>query len=193
MPSLKRDRLLSDLERERLTKRETLDRHIRTTNDVRVKKKLSAWLKGVGDVLKILDDLPQDQIRDITTDQDIYILFNIIQDLLLIRKYCPIEGKEDKSDDWQTVVDENTKRPSDNLDIIRSSMLGYYIKNVRRFYGEDNPLGMVGLMEELDDNPHFQGRLTDDDRKAIKRLKQAREWFYIEMGWPLKESGEGLK
>lgn len=193
MPSLKRDRLLSDLERERLTKREALDRHTRTTNDVRVKRKLASWFKVTDDVLRILDDLPRDQIRDITTDQDVYILFNIINDLLAIRKFYPIEGEVDKSDDWQIVIDENTKRPAENSDIMRSSMLGYYLDNLNSFHGDNNPIDEIEFLEKLDKSAKYQDRVKDEDRKAIKRLNQAREDYYIEIGYAPEETNEAPK
>ncbi len=167
-----------------------MDRHTRATNDVRVKKKLVAWLKGIGDVLRIFDNLPEDQIRDVTKDQDIYLLFNVIHHLLWIRKFYPIEGEAKKPDDWQVVVDENIKRPAVNSDIIRASLLGYYIDNLESFHGRHNPVSIVDSLEKMDANPHFHDRVTEDERKAIKRLKQAREEFYREIGLSPEEASE---
>ena len=48
MSNLERDRLLSDLEFERLKNR-SQEPHTRATNDGRVRRKLSAWLKNIDD------------------------------------------------------------------------------------------------------------------------------------------------
>lgn len=174
--------MLSDLELKRLESRSSLDRHTRTTNDVRVKRKLAAWLKGMGDVLRILDNLPEDQIQDITNDQDIYRLLNIVNYLLYKRNFYPLYGEKDKADDWEVVIDDDITRPAENLDIIRSSELEHYITQLRLFHGlENNPIGAVEFLEMIDNHTDFRDRLTDDDRKSIKRLKQAREEFYKEM------------
>lgn len=193
MPSLKRDKLLSDTERQRLTERETLDKRTRATNDVRVKRKFHDWLKSTGDVICILDNLPEDQIRDVTNDLQIYLLLNIVEDLLIKRKFYPLEGKENKPDDWQIVIDENTKKPAKNLDIIRSSLLGYHIDILKSFCGNENPISMVEFLERMDENPKWQDRVTDEDRKSINRLKQAREEFYRETGLSPKEVSETPK
>lgn len=172
--------MLSDLERERIQDREKLDRHTRTTNDIRVKRKLAAWIKNISDVKTILDNLPEDQIRDATHDYDIYLLFNVIQDLLYRRRFYSIEGKADNPDEWKIVVDENTLRPAANTDVIRSSMLGFYLDKLKPFYGPDNPLDKVTVWEQWSKDPDFQDRLTDQERKAIERLANARKEFLEE-------------
>lgn len=87
MPSLKRDRLLSDLERERLEKRDELDQHTRATNDVRVKKKLDAWLKGIDDVLYIVGHLPEDQLRKVFTDDHAFALLDLAERIMAIKRF----------------------------------------------------------------------------------------------------------
>jgi hypothetical protein len=190
MPSVKRDRLLSDLERERLEKRSSLDRHTRATNDVRVKRKLAAWLKGTGDVLRILNNLPEDQIRDVTKDLDIYMLLSVIPYLLRIRNFYPVEGEEDKPDDWVIAIDEKNRRLATNQDVMRSVLLNTYISYIRPFHGENNPVAVVELLEKFDRHPKYRDRVTDAERKSIKRLRQANDEFAREMGLS-KESGEG--
>jgi hypothetical protein len=190
MPSLKRDSLLSDLERERLMKRDTLDRHTRSTNDVRVKRKLTAWMKNISDVRKILSNLPEDQIKDATHDSDIYFLFDIIENLLLKRRFYPLEGDIRYPEDWQIVIDEDTERPAENLDIIRSSLLRHRILKLMSFYDMNDPVGLVETIERMSKDPNIQNRVTDEDRKAIKRLNQAKEWFSIETGWPFKKTSD---
>jgi hypothetical protein len=187
MPSLKGNKLLSPTELQRLNERESIDKRIRATNDVRVKRKFRNWLENVGHVLSILHLLPEDQIRSVTSDDDIYLLFNVIQELLNKRQFYPIEGKAETSDEWQIVIDENIKQPAKNSDIIRSALLGYYISDLKYSLGSDNPIGKVEFLERLDKDPDFHDRITDEERKAINRLKQARKEFYEERGWPSKE------
>jgi hypothetical protein len=72
--NLERDRLLSDLEFERLKNRSE-EPHIRATNDGRVRRKLSAWLKN--------------QLKDVFTEVDIDKLHSIIGEAMKIKNYYP--------------------------------------------------------------------------------------------------------
>ncbi len=174
MPSLKRNKLLSDLERERLmTRGNTEDKRTRATNDMRVKKKLVSWLSSMGDVLDILRYLPADQVKDAAIDEDVYILFNIIRDLMIKLEFHSIEGEVGNPDDWKVVIDKNTKIPPKNNDLVRSSLLGWYIQNLEVIYGPKNPVGEVELVEKLDNSPRFHDRVTEGERKAIAIMNQA--------------------
>jgi len=183
MPSLKREMLLSDVELHRLIERDTIDKRTRATNDARVRKKFTAWLRSVGYIMKILDSLPEDQIRDVTKDVDIYALLCIIEDLLKIRKFHPIEGEDDKPDDWQIVIDENTRKPASDSDVARSSWLGIYRDRINEFYGSKNPVGIVELLARFDSHPQYRDRVTDGERESIKRVQRACAEFEKEMGW----------
>lgn len=103
MPSVKRNKLLSDLERERLEKRNTLDTHTRNTNDVRVKKKLTAWLDSLEDISLILKHMPSDQWRNIAPslkDEHVIVLFKLSEKLMGVLGYYGIEWSEDDPSAW---------------------------------------------------------------------------------------------
>ena len=88
MSNLERDRLLSDLEFERLKNRSE-EPHIRATNDGRVRRKLSAWLKNIDDVFFIIQKLPENQLKDVFSEGDIDKLYSIIGDTMKIKNYYP--------------------------------------------------------------------------------------------------------
>ena len=88
MSNQERDRLLSDLEFKRLTNR-SMEPHTRATNDGRVRRKLSAWLKNINDVFIILQRLPEDQLKDVLREEDIDKLYSIIGEAMRIRNYYP--------------------------------------------------------------------------------------------------------
>ena len=85
MSNLERDKLLSDLEFERLMNR-SKESHTRATNDGRVKRKLSAWLKNIDDVFFIMQKLPENQLNDVFDEKDIDKLYSIIGEAMKIKK-----------------------------------------------------------------------------------------------------------
>ena len=88
MVNLERERLLSELEFDRLKKR--ADQPLtRATNDGRVRRKLSAWLKNMNDVFFILQKLPKDQLKEVIQKDDIDKLSSIIREATGIIDYYP--------------------------------------------------------------------------------------------------------
>jgi len=77
MVGQKRDELLSVMEKNRLTNRESFDTHVLSTNDVRVKRKLSAWLTNVGDVMLILQHLPDRPLRKLLDNKAIFSIMDL--------------------------------------------------------------------------------------------------------------------
>jgi hypothetical protein len=88
MSNLERDRLLSDLEYERLKNR-TKEPHTRATNDSRVRRKLSAWLKNIDEVFFIMQKLPENQLNEVLGKDDIDKLYSIIGEAMKIKDYYP--------------------------------------------------------------------------------------------------------
>jgi hypothetical protein len=86
--NLERDRLLSDLEFERLKNR-SKETHTRATNDGRVRRKLSAWLKNLDNVFFIMQTLPENQLKDVFGEKDIEKLYSIIGEAARIKNYYP--------------------------------------------------------------------------------------------------------
>ncbi len=105
MPSVKRDKLLSGKERERLIERETSkDKRLRATNDVRVKRKLSAWLDSLEDISLVLKHLPPDQWLSIIpslNDDQVATLFRLTEKLMNLLGYYGIEGSWQDRSSWQ--------------------------------------------------------------------------------------------
>ena len=88
MSNLERNKLLSDLEFERLKNR-SYEPLTRSTNDGRVRRKLSAWLKNIDDVFFIMQRLPEDQLNDVLGEKDIDKLYSIIGEAMKIKNYYP--------------------------------------------------------------------------------------------------------
>ena len=88
MGNQERERLLSELEFERLKNRS--DQPLtRATNDGRVRRKLSAWLKNMNEVFFILQKLPKDQLKEVIQKEDIDKLSSIIKAAMEIIDYYP--------------------------------------------------------------------------------------------------------
>ena len=88
MSNLERDRLLSDLEYKRLKNRSE-EPHTRATNDGRVRRKLSSWLKNLDDVFFIIQKLPESQLNDVFDEKDVDKLYTIIIEAMKIKNYYP--------------------------------------------------------------------------------------------------------
>jgi hypothetical protein len=95
--NLERERLLSKLEFERLAKRSD-EPLTRATNDGRVRRKLSAWLKNIDDVFFILQKLPEDQVQLVLKPKDIDKLYSIIGEAMRTINYYPPALKQWRTD-----------------------------------------------------------------------------------------------
>ncbi len=142
---MKRNRLLSDLERERLETRNSLDPHTRNTNDVRVKKKLTAWLDSLEDISLILKHMPSDQWRNITPslkDEHVIVLFKLSEKLMDVLGYYGIEWSEDDPRAWVVTragfdergfpIAAKDPRPATEKDIKQSLIMGDHALVLKR-------------------------------------------------------------
>ena len=130
MRSQKREELLTETEKERLNTRNAMsDKKTRSANDARVRKKLLAWLKNIPDVLLILNKLPEDQIRDVFPDNDIFKLFKLTEKAIHIKDFTQIDGRI-MDERWIGYNGEVT-----DLDIWRSGNLQHHIRNLIEFNG----------------------------------------------------------
>ena len=148
----------------------------RATNDMRVRKKLSAWLKNASDVQKILINLPEDQIRDISTDEDIYQLLNLTEKLVTIRKFYPIEGPQEKPELWRLVIDGKFDRLATDKDIARSEKLNKAINKILAHFSSMIPAPVTSfplLMDGLRGQPGII--ISEGLERAITRIKHALE------------------
>jgi len=122
------------------------------------------------DIEMIFAHLPPDQLRKELKDRDVSRFLFFAVKVMHCLNFRPIEGTEDNPDDWQAVIDEDHREPATNLDITRSDMLDDAIKELQSIYGTKNPIGIVKKLRDMDQDPEIRHRLTDNDRKAIKRL-----------------------
>ena len=175
MVSQKREELLSEKERERLKTRDSLDQRTRAANDSRAKRKLAAWLKNIIDVEYILDHLPDDQVRDIIDDNNIYSLLYTTERLMQIQKFHPIAGASENPDKWSVVLDENIILPAEDADIWRSKQLGILLNRLDRFIvTNENPVCRLLKLENLA-RMGLTDRIRDDEMTGLRKLKQVSE------------------
>lgn len=169
MVSQKRNVLLSEKERDRLMDRVNFDKRTNSTNDVRVKHKLDAWIDNLNDVQLILENLPGETSSSAIEEINIYQLLNIVSDLLRIKKFRRITGDAGKSDSWQTAP----SRTAEERDIARAAILTIFLEGIGRYLGADNPLlHVMGLLKFYVD-PRLQGRLTDDEKRSVEKCLDA--------------------
>jgi len=166
MVSQKRDKLLSDLEKLRLKGRRTLDSRTRTTNDIRIKRKLSAWLKGIEDVLLILSHLEKKDIENILDDMTVLRLAISAVEMMRIMGYRPIIGDVGHPETWQAMARRETSPdisanvPATDADIIRSSNLTMIATMLETMLeSENNPVSAVIKYKVSRNNPAIVGFL----------------------------------
>jgi hypothetical protein len=187
--------MLSDLERDRLIHRDAQNPHTRSTNDVRVRKKLTSWLNEIDDVRIILDYLPQDQIRDVITDEDITDLRFIALFAATIKKFCPIIGDLEEPEKWKAVEvmhpltrwkRTTPERPVEDQDIVRVFESIFDISWLNHFANVtvEAPLKGGNPIEKAIRYavPELKQRLNDRELKGIDRINQAiKKYGYSEL------------
>lgn len=164
--------LLTDSERERLINRSS-DSKTRASNDVRVRKKLRSWLQSLDDIALICEYLPEDQLTKEITDNQIFFLMNIAKNIMEIRHFLPIVGDIKNPDEWKIVTATGAKQLANDVDIERSLKIKHVIDDIMLLHGRDNPIDTVSLLFKLESKPEFKNRLTEDDLKAIERVREA--------------------
>ena len=184
MVSQKREELLSEKERERLKTRDALDPRTRAANDIRVKRKLGAWMKGIDDVLLILEHLPKDTILKIAKD-DVAIMRLATASIEMMRMmgYRPIVGNVGQPESWAAIKKTSggdSKVPVTNIDIVRSANLTLFSHMLETMLGsENNPVSAVVGYDISKDNPAISGFLkehsdiADGYQKALNRIREA--------------------
>ena len=186
MVSQKREELLSEKEKERLKIRESLDPRTRAANDIRVKRKLAAWIKGIDDVLLILEHLPNDTIRKVA-DDDVAVmrLATASVEMMRLMGYRPIQGDVGHPESWLAISKRQSgldvdKVPATDVDIIRSANLTLFSHMLETMLGsENNPVSAAVGYDISKDNPAFVGFLKEHPdiiagyQKALDRMREA--------------------
>ena len=101
--NLKRDRLLSEKERERLVDRK--DKSTLAINDARIRKKLSNWLKTLDEVSMIFNHLPEEQSSSVVTNENAFELLCLAARAMKIKNFYPIDGNVNDPYTWDTDFD----------------------------------------------------------------------------------------
>jgi len=182
--------MLSDLEKDRLVNRNRSgltqkDIKDRATNDMRVRRKLSSWLKDISDAVLVLQCLPDDQLDDIIDDWHIYFLLNIAEAGMDIKRFHPIEGDAETPEKWQTVLKYNDQtgkaeetRAAEKLDIARSGMLSHHIGIIgKKYLGYRNPVTKVAELSNLYQKPKLKDKVSEGERRAVEIYIKAFEDF----------------
>jgi hypothetical protein len=183
--------MLSDLERDRLMHRDAQNPHTRSTNDTRIRKKLISWLSDMDDVIDILQYLPQSQIEDVITDDNIRGLMLIALSSTTIKKFSPIIGELGEPERWKAVeiihpLTQNWKkspieRPVEDQDIVRVFESIFDLSWLNRFtnvtttapLNGGNPIQKAISYANLYSSPELIQRLTEGERKGIERINEA--------------------
>jgi hypothetical protein len=190
MVSQKREELLSEKEKERLKARDSLDSRTRAANDIRVKRKLAAWINGVDDVLLILEHLPNDTIRKVANDDlAVMRLATTSVEMMRLMGYRPIVGDVGRPESWlaiskrQNVLDVD-KIPANDVDITRSANLTLFSHMLETMLGsENNPVSAAIGYDISKDNPALVGFLKEHPdimasyQKALDRIREAGSTF----------------
>jgi len=164
--------LLTDIERERLIHRPR-DAKERASNDVRIRKKLRAWIHGLDDIALICEYLPEDQLNKEIVDNDVYFLTGIARSFMEALKFSPIVGRVDHPEEWKTQTDTGAERPATPEDIDRALAIKKIIDDIMVYHGQNNPIDSVLILSRMAADPELKNKLTEADHKSLKRLKDA--------------------
>jgi hypothetical protein len=162
---------LSPTERERLINRPK-DSKTRATNDVRVRRKLAAWLKDLDDIELIFGFLPPDQLKKELNDEVVFKLLRFAEIAMYILDFRPIEGDVADPDKWVNVAEDNTRKSVTDEDILRAYRFEPHVKNVEECFGARNPIAAISALADLDEDPLLHDKVNDGERRAIKKVQK---------------------
>jgi hypothetical protein len=180
---------LSPKEREGLWHRPS-NAHERATNDVRVRKKLAAWLNEFDDMTEIFLKLPPEQLRKELSDIHVHRFSFFLITAMKVLNFYPIIGEIGKPEDRKAIIDTNvsklelrtlekahsTSKPVEDEDIWRILILSDLFDELNHFFGNSNPVVEADQLSRLaEEHPKFHTRLTADELRGIKRLDLAWE------------------
>jgi hypothetical protein len=184
MSNLERDRLLSDLEFKRLMNRSNEPR-TRATNDGRVRRKLSAWLKNINDVFIILQKLPEDQLKDVLHEEDIDKLYSIMGQFMKIMNYYPTALEQ-----WRVELE---KKETEIFKLRHGAFLQLDIQGISNF---SKPLidliqqGKTWTEEDLLKELHIDPKDADALKITARQLEELSRFGVVEKepnGWKWAE------
>ncbi len=191
--NLKRDRLLSEKERERLVDRK--DKAKLAINDGRVRKKLSNWLKTLDEVLLIFNRLPEEQSRNVITNENAFKLLCLAARAMIVKGFYPIDGSVKDPYTWNTDESRcesiNSKKCNAGLykakfgNFLAPSRGGFlrFDKQLLNIMQTGAVINIVALVKGLDIDPN--------DSEAVKIV--LRQIDTLEFAGFLERTGDGWR
>lgn len=168
--------MLSPTERDRLKNRLGIDSQERASNDARVRKKLAMWLKeDLDDVYLILDNLPEDQLKRVFKDDQIFRLFTLVETMMKIKDFRAIYGGLNDPDNWKVLNhpgESEPNRSAEDQDVLRGWNLNNHIDNLHAFYGHESPFTNLALLLKMDADEELRARVTPEERKGLERIRR---------------------
>lgn len=86
--------MLTDIERERLIKRDSLAIKAKKANEYIIRNKLKTWLADIDDVNFILTKLPDKQLNKLVSNKIVFALMDLVATLLFILGVLPVIQNE---------------------------------------------------------------------------------------------------
>ena len=162
---------LSPQEKERLIQRPS-NSHDRATNDVKVRKKLRAWLRDLPDIALVFQYLPKEQLRKELDDSNAFNLIDFGMQAMDCLNFNPIFGDAESANMWYVALPDGAQRQANDQDIERSAWLSLTIGQLKNFYGERNPVGTAMDLSLIYSNPRTRGRLTGGEIASVERVNK---------------------
>jgi hypothetical protein len=173
----KKDEMLSNEEHEQMINRTGYDRQTLSSNDLRIKNKLNAWLDNIKDIRLILRNLPEDLTRDVLIDEYAFDLLHIAAEIMRLQKFLSISGEVDKPEEWQA-RGYGIVRLAEDKDIARNIILHSHLRNLAVFAGEiyndeQNPAIRARAIDRLQGDSLLSAKNAPNEKKAIEKVKSA--------------------
>lgn len=121
-------------------------------------------------MLLIVDKLPEDYIREVLSDNDIFKLFKLTENAIDIKDFTPIDGR---------FVDEKWigyNGEVGDIDIWRADNIQHHIKRLIEFNGYRNPLVEMEIFEQRERHSDLY-EITKEERRGAERIRRARKTF----------------
>jgi hypothetical protein len=179
---------LSPKQKEGLLNRPT-NAHERATNDVRVRKKLAAWLKDFTDMLLVFSKLPPEQLRKELSDSHVLSLSFFLRKSMEVLDYAPIIGELGEPEDWDKISNRKMWEPRtpdrrhhaplepvEDADIGRNAILMDNLSFLKEFFAdESNPIMDALKLVDFAEDPKLRGRISSNELQGLGKIKEAEE------------------
>jgi len=162
--------LLSATEKERLKQHyispdlpdEEVDKlsNIRKRNDLVVRNKIKSWLNNIEDINFVLQYLPKRQSRKIISDDEVYSLLRVLESLLEVLVFMPIEQTTRGQAIVSTTSTKEMVRRANEADYERNRRLWQFANVLKEHYSSPeevkqlecyNTLRVIDIAKRLGD------------------------------------------